>query len=73
MAPATYVAEACLIWHQCRKSHLVLCRLVAHRRGDASGVRWEWLREYTLRGKGEEGWGGRIVEGRLGRRTTFEM
>jgi hypothetical protein len=67
MAPAAYVAKHGLIWHQWEGKH----------RGDVGAVRQEWVgrweEEHPLRGKGEEGWDGGLVEGRPGRGTTFEM
>ena len=43
MAPATYIAEDCLIWYQWEGKCLVLWRLDALEKGDARGVRWEWV------------------------------
>jgi hypothetical protein len=43
MAPTTYVAEDCFIWHQWKGRPSVLCRLVAPEKGDAGGVRQEWV------------------------------
>jgi hypothetical protein len=41
LAPATYVAEDCLIWHHWKRRRLILWRLVAQRKEDISGVRQE--------------------------------
>jgi hypothetical protein len=49
IAPTTYVAENCLIWHP---GCLVLWRLVAQTKGDARGVRWG--RSTLLETKGKE-------------------
>jgi hypothetical protein len=38
MAPTTYVAENCLIWHPWEGMHLVLWRLDAPEKGDAKRV-----------------------------------
>jgi hypothetical protein len=43
MAPATCVAEDCLIWHQWAGRYLFLWRLVTPENGDARGVRWAWM------------------------------
>ena len=43
MAPATYVAEDCLVWPQLEGMDLVLWRLDAPEKGDARGVRREWV------------------------------
>jgi hypothetical protein len=43
MGSATYVAEDCLIWHQWEGRLLVLKRLEASEKGDARGVRQEWV------------------------------
>jgi hypothetical protein len=53
MAPTKYVAEDDLIWHQWEGKLLVLWRLDAPEKGDARGVRQEWIGENPLRGKGE--------------------
>ena len=41
MAPATYVAEDCLIWHQWKGRCLVLWKPDALEKLDARGLRWE--------------------------------
>jgi len=43
MAPTTYVAEDGLLWPQWEGMCLVLWRLDAPEKGDATGVRWEWV------------------------------
>jgi hypothetical protein len=48
MAPTTYVAEECLIWHQWEGRHFVLWRLDAPAKGDARGVSQEWVGGVTL-------------------------
>jgi hypothetical protein len=68
MAPATDVAEDCIIWHQ---KSLVLWRLGAPSNGNAR--RWGWVGRWgnTLI---EAGWKiGEVVQGIPGRGTTFEM
>jgi hypothetical protein len=47
-----------LIWHQWEGRHLALWRLDAPGKGDARGVRWEWVGGSTLleaKGRGGEG------------------
>ena len=46
MAPATYVAEDGLIWHQWEGRPMVLWRLDAPSKGDARVVRQEWVSEW---------------------------
>jgi hypothetical protein len=55
MAPATYIADYCLIWHQWEGRHLVLRRLGAPEKGGAGGMRQEWVggEEGVLRDQGE--------------------
>jgi hypothetical protein len=56
VAPATYVAEDCLVWPQWEGMYLFLWRLDAPENVDASGVRWEWVGGgVPLRSKGEVG------------------
>jgi hypothetical protein len=43
MVPAIYVVEDCLIWHQWEGRYLVLWKLDVPEKGDARGVRWEWV------------------------------
>jgi hypothetical protein len=38
--------------------YLVLWMLDAPEKGDARGVRWEWLEEHPIRAKVEGEWGG---------------
>ena len=52
VAPATYVAENCLVWTQWEWRLLVLWRLGATGKGCARRVRWVW----------EAGWGSIILE-----------
>jgi hypothetical protein len=55
MAPATYVAEGVLIWHQWEERPLVLWRLVAPVLGNVRAVRQEWVGrwgKYTHRSSG---------------------
>jgi hypothetical protein len=33
----------------------------------------EWVKEHPIRGKGEDRWDVRVVEGKLGRGISFEM
>ena len=47
------------------KDGLILWRLDAHRKGDASGVRLEWVGKHPLRGRGEE-----LMEGETGKEAT---
>ena len=57
MDPTTYVAEDCPIWHQWEVGHLVLWRLDAPEKGDARGVRWEWVGRWgntLLQAKGKQ-------------------
>jgi hypothetical protein len=70
MAPATYIAGNCLIWHQWEVKPLVLWKLDAPAKVDARGVKWEWVGE----------WGSTLLEakgvgvfGVRPRRGTFEM
>jgi hypothetical protein len=46
MAPATYVPENCLIWHQWKGRCFVLWRLVVPGKKDGTGVRWEWVGQW---------------------------
>ena len=80
MAPATYIAEDCLIWYQWEGKCLVLWRLDALEKGDARGVKQEWVGEWgstILEAKGIGEWGlwggGQFMKGRPERRITFEM
>ena len=43
MASTTYVAEDCLIWPQWEGRYLVLWRPDAPEKGNARGVRWDWM------------------------------
>ena len=43
MDPAAYVAEDYLIWYQWDGRLLVLWRIVAPLKGDARGVRQDWV------------------------------
>jgi hypothetical protein len=54
MAPATYVAEDCLNWHQWNGDGRlwVLWRLDAPEKGDTGRVRQEWI----------VGWGSTLLE-----------
>ena len=45
MAPAAYLAEDCLIWHQWEGRPLVLWKLDAPVYGNAKVVRQEWVGE----------------------------
>ena len=62
MAPATYVAEYCLIWHQWEGRTFILGRLDAPVKEDARVVRQEWVgrqRSTLLEAKGRgNGMGG---------------
>ena len=53
MAPATCIAEDCLIWHQWEGRCLVLWRLDDPENGGARGVRWEWEGSTLLEAKGK--------------------
>lgn len=55
MAPDTYVAEDCPIWHPLggRRDHLILWSLDVPEKGDARGMRQERVGEHPLRGQGE--------------------
>jgi len=62
MAPATYVAEDGVVWHQQEEYSLVLGRLFSLVQGNARVLRWEWvcgrwsiLIEALGVGMGEEG------------------
>jgi len=61
MAPPTYVAEHCLICHQWEERHLVLWKPDTLEKGNARGVRQEWVVGWEstfveAKGKGT-GWG----------------
>jgi hypothetical protein len=61
MAPGTHVAEDCLIWPQWEGMCLVLWRLDAPEKGDARGMRLEWVGGWVstlLEAKGREMGGG---------------
>jgi hypothetical protein len=71
MAPVTYVAENCLIWHHGRRGPWSCGGLLSQHRGMLEAVRQEWvggLGSIFLETRGRGGG----VEKRPGRRTTFE-
>ena len=65
MAPQYLWSRELLIWRQWEGWHLVLWRLDAPEKGDARGIRWEWL--------GGEGAKKGLRKGRAGRGITLEM
>jgi hypothetical protein len=75
MAPATYVAENCLIWHQWEVRHLVTWRLDAPEKGDARGVMQELVagRGSTLLEAKRRENGGEFLDKETEKGITFEM
>ena len=76
LAPAAYVANDSLTWHQWKKSPLVLWRLTDLTWGNARTLRQEWVGGWgsilTEAGGGQRGWG--ICGGETGKGViTFEM
>ena len=73
VAPAAYVTEDDLIWHQWEGRTLVLWMLDAPAYGNARALRQEWVGGWgsTLIEAGERGWG--FAEGKLEKGITFEM
>jgi hypothetical protein len=74
MAPTTYVAEDCLIYHQWEGIHLVLWRLDAPEKGDDRGdeVGVDGWESTHLEAKGR-GIGWEFCGGKTGNRALFEM
>jgi hypothetical protein len=72
MAPAAYVAEDGLIWHQWEGKPLVLWRIDALAEGNSRAVRQEWVGEHSHRSRGR-GVGQGICRGETGKGITFEM
>ena len=57
MAPATYVAEDYLIWHQWEGRPLVLWRLDVPMWWDAKVARWDWMCRWRSTLIEQSGWG----------------
>jgi hypothetical protein len=76
MAPASYVAEDAIVWHQWEERFLVILRLDrCPIVGESRVWRREWVdrKKNTLTETGGGNWVGEFWEGRTWERVTLEM